>query len=162
MVEIKVPIIPGKKPNIVGKIDVDIGQKVEENQVLCQIETGKGNRQIKSTMSGYVKEIIVEEGQKVESNEILILIDENMSIKANENIKKVKEIQNHKINDSESIVEKDLLVIGAGPGGYVAAIYASKRGLDVGVVEKNKLGGTCLNIGCIPTKSMVELSLIHI
>ena len=156
MVEIKVPIIPGKKPNIVGKIDVDIGQKVEENQVLCQIETGKGNRQIKSTMSGYVKEIIVEEGQKVESNEILILIDENMSIKANENIKKVKEIQNHKINDSESIVEKDLLVIGAGPGGYVAAIYASKRGLDVGVVEKNKLGGTCLNIGCIPTKSMVE------
>ncbi|WP_297282177.1 dihydrolipoyl dehydrogenase [uncultured Anaerococcus sp.] len=156
MVEIKVPIIPGKKPNIVGKIDVDIGQKVEEDQVLCQIETGKGNRQIKSTMSGYVKEIIVEEGQKVESNEILILIDENMPIKANENIKNVKEIHNHKINDSESIVEKDLLVIGAGPGGYVAAIYASKRGLDVGLVEKNKLGGTCLNIGCIPTKSMVE------
>ena len=54
----------------------------------------------------------------------------------------------------------DLLIIGAGPGGYVAAIYAAKNGLDVTLVEKSRLGGTCLNIGCIPTKTLVESSKV--
>lgn len=50
----------------------------------------------------------------------------------------------------------DLLVIGAGPGGYEAAIYAAKNGLDVTIAEKGPCGGTCLNIGCIPTKALVK------
>lgn len=54
----------------------------------------------------------------------------------------------------------DLLIIGSGPAGYVAAIYAAKNGLDVMLVEKSKLGGTCLNIGCIPTKTLVESSKV--
>jgi dihydrolipoamide dehydrogenase len=48
----------------------------------------------------------------------------------------------------------DLVVIGGGPGGYVAAIYAAKKGAKVGLVEKGDLGGTCLNRGCIPTKAL--------
>ena len=48
---------------------------------------------------------------------------------------------------------KDLLVIGGGPGGYVAAIRARQLGMKVALVEKDKLGGTCLNRGCIPTKT---------
>ena len=50
----------------------------------------------------------------------------------------------------------DLLVIGSGPGGYVAAIRASQLGLKVGVVEKAELGGICLNWGCIPTKALLK------
>ncbi|HOI47751.1 MAG TPA: FAD-dependent oxidoreductase, partial [Prolixibacteraceae bacterium] len=50
----------------------------------------------------------------------------------------------------------DLLVIGSGPGGYVAAIRASQLGMKVGVVEKENLGGICLNWGCIPTKSLLK------
>jgi dihydrolipoamide dehydrogenase len=50
----------------------------------------------------------------------------------------------------------DLIVIGSGPGGYVAAIRASQLGLKVGVVEKAELGGVCLNWGCIPTKSLLK------
>lgn len=49
----------------------------------------------------------------------------------------------------------DVTVIGAGPGGYVAAIRAAQLGMRVAVVEKNRLGGTCLNTGCIPTKAML-------
>ncbi len=48
----------------------------------------------------------------------------------------------------------DLLVIGGGPGGYVAALYAAKKGLKVTLIEKRFIGGTCLNIGCIPTKAL--------
>jgi len=50
----------------------------------------------------------------------------------------------------------DLLVIGSGPGGYVAAIRASQLGLKVGVIEKESLGGICLNWGCIPTKALLK------
>ena len=50
----------------------------------------------------------------------------------------------------------DVIVIGSGPGGYVAAIRASQLGLKVGVVEKENIGGVCLNWGCIPTKSLLK------
>lgn len=50
----------------------------------------------------------------------------------------------------------DLIVIGSGPGGYVAAIRASQLGMKVGVVEQAELGGVCLNWGCIPTKSLLK------
>ena len=50
----------------------------------------------------------------------------------------------------------DLIVIGAGPGGYRAAEYAAKQGLKVVIFEGAELGGTCLNVGCIPTKTYVH------
>lgn len=52
--------------------------------------------------------------------------------------------------------EYDLVVLGGGTGGYVAAIRASQLGLKVAVVEKNKLGGTCLHAGCIPSKALLR------
>ncbi|NLC97032.1 MAG: dihydrolipoyl dehydrogenase [Erysipelotrichaceae bacterium] len=55
----------------------------------------------------------------------------------------------------------DLLIIGGGPGGYGSALYAAKKGLKVALVEKEKLGGTCLNIGCIPTKTIIQSSSLY-
>jgi dihydrolipoamide dehydrogenase len=52
--------------------------------------------------------------------------------------------------------QKDVVVIGGGPGGYVAAIHAAHLGAQVALVEKDRLGGTCLNRGCIPTKALVR------
>ena len=50
----------------------------------------------------------------------------------------------------------DLIIIGAGPGGYRAAEYAAKQGLKVTIFEDDNVGGTCLNVGCIPTKTYVH------
>jgi len=55
----------------------------------------------------------------------------------------------------------DLIVIGGGPGGYVAAIRASQLGMKVGVVEKEALGGICLNWGCIPTKALLKSAQVY-
>ncbi|KFZ26459.1 MAG: Dihydrolipoyl dehydrogenase [Candidatus Izimaplasma bacterium HR2] len=49
---------------------------------------------------------------------------------------------------------KDLVIIGAGPGGFDTAIHAKEHGLDVTLIERHKVGGTCLNVGCIPTKTL--------
>ena len=54
----------------------------------------------------------------------------------------------------------DLVVIGGGPAGYAAALYGSAAGLEVAVVEENKIGGTCLHVGCIPAKELLETASV--
>ncbi|MBR4644475.1 MAG: NAD(P)/FAD-dependent oxidoreductase [Bacteroidaceae bacterium] len=54
------------------------------------------------------------------------------------------------------MTQTDLIIIGAGPGGYRAAEYAAKQGLKVVIFEGDEVGGTCLNVGCIPTKTFVH------
>lgn len=61
---------------------------------------------------------------------------------------------------AESGSEFDLIVVGGGPGGYVAAIRAAQLGMKVACVEAEKLGGVCLNIGCIPTKTLLTSALL--
>ncbi|MCX7362358.1 MAG: FAD-dependent oxidoreductase, partial [Alphaproteobacteria bacterium] len=55
----------------------------------------------------------------------------------------------------------DLIVVGGGPGGYVAAIRAAQLGLKTAVVEREHMGGICLNWGCIPTKALLRTSEVY-
>ena len=54
-----------------------------------------------------------------------------------------------------------MVVVGGGPGGYAAALYGAAAGLDVAVVEKQRLGGTCLHVGCIPAKELLETASVY-
>src|SRR4029077_13425044 len=54
----------------------------------------------------------------------------------------------------------DLVVIGGGPGGYCAALYGASAGLNIALVERDALGGTCLNRGCIPAKAFLETAAV--
>jgi dihydrolipoamide dehydrogenase len=60
-----------------------------------------------------------------------------------------------------NLINTDILIIGAGPGGYVAAIYAAKKGKQVTLVDKRWIGGACLNEGCIPTKALVKSAELY-
>ena len=62
----------------------------------------------------------------------------------------------HADNNLRDMMNTDLIIIGAGPGGYRAAEYAAKQGLKVTIFEGDNVGGTCLNVGCIPTKTYVH------
>ena len=57
--------------------------------------------------------------------------------------------------------KKTVTVIGGGPGGYVAAIRAAQLGAEVTLIEKRRMGGTCLNIGCIPTKALLDSAHVY-
>ena len=59
------------------------------------------------------------------------------------------------------MADYDLVVLGSGPGGYVAAIRAAQLGLKVAIVERENLGGICLNWGCIPTKALLRSAEIY-
>jgi len=58
------------------------------------------------------------------------------------------------------VTSHDLIVVGGGPAGYASALYAASAGLDVGLVERSKLGGTCLHVGCIPAKELLETAAV--
>jgi dihydrolipoamide dehydrogenase len=55
----------------------------------------------------------------------------------------------------------DIVIIGGGPGGYAAALYGASAGLNIALVEKNKVGGTCLHVGCIPAKELLETAAVR-
>ena len=59
------------------------------------------------------------------------------------------------------MAEYNVIVIGAGPGGYVCAIKCAQLGLSVALVEERDVGGTCLNRGCIPTKALLHSAEIY-
>lgn len=152
---IKMPAIPGGKTSKVGKINVKVGDKVAVGDILVQVETAKGNRPIKATSDGAVFRILCEEGSEIAPNTELFDITECLVAG------KSTESDLKDMAQTASVeLSTDLLIIGGGPGGYVAAIYASKNGLTVTLVEKSELGGTCLNVGCIPTKALVKSSEI--
>ncbi|RLD45761.1 MAG: dihydrolipoyl dehydrogenase, partial [Bacteroidetes bacterium] len=55
----------------------------------------------------------------------------------------------------------DVIIIGSGPAGYVAAIRAGQVGLKTAIIEKGKIGGMCLNWGCIPSKALIESAKLY-
>ena len=142
--QILMSLIPGKALGKVGKINIKENDEVKAGDILTQVETGKGNRPVKATKDGKITKILVTEGQNIKSKEPMFDIEVAEEVIKTENIEK-KEIK----------AETELAIIGGGPGGYVAAIYAAKNGIKVTLIEMDNLGGTCLNVGCIPTKALV-------
>jgi dihydrolipoamide dehydrogenase len=152
--EIKMSMIPGGKKGKAGRVNVNIGDKVSVGDTLVQIETGKGNRTIEAKEEGIISNIFIEEGSEVSSNQLLFEVN---ALQAEASAQSAKPESSVAVQQAHAM-STDLLIIGAGPGGYVAAIYAAKKGLQVAMIEKEELGGTCLNVGCIPTKSLVKSS----
>jgi dihydrolipoamide dehydrogenase len=161
MIEIKLEQLSGESKNgKVGKINVKIGDKIKEGDVLLQVESQKGNVSVKSNANGIIEEIVIDEGQIVNIGDVLFKVD---GVKTEDKISKTGGFNyfNNLIKPQKGEIESDITIIGAGPGGYVATIYAAKQGKKVVLIEKEHVGGTCLNHGCIPTKALVRSSEVY-
>ncbi len=143
----------------VGKILMKVGQKIQVGDGLFNTESKKGNFLVKSEYEGTIQNILIEEGQLVKVGETVAEIDGEKVNKAPEQTKKGYSFGLAKPRKED--ITCDVVVIGGGPGGYVSAIRAAQLGGNVVLIEKNKIGGTCLNSGCIPTKSFVKSAHLY-
>ena len=144
------------------------GEKVEEGEILLEIMTDKTSMELEAEESGYLIKIVKGDGETVPVTEIIGYIGAEGEVApeagsanpAPENTasqsapKKAAVASEPKKEKAED--EFDIVVIGGGPAGYVAAIRAAQLGAKVAVVEKSEFGGTCLNKGCIPTKTFLK------
>lgn len=157
-IEIKLDkLLSGASEGQIGKIQKNVGDKVKVGDILFNIEANKGSEPIKSTVNGTIEAIKVDEGTKVKKDDVLAVIEGTQTEKAKTNFDYFTGITGPK----KQKIEADITIIGSGPGGYVAAIQAAKLGANVVLIEKEKIGGTCLNSGCIPTKAMVRSAEIY-
>ncbi|WP_461207519.1 dihydrolipoyl dehydrogenase [Clostridium sp. DL1XJH146] len=131
------------------------GDYVETGEPILEIITDKVNMEVEAEVSGTLIEILAEPGQVLPVFKTIGYIGNKDEIVSEvitpkeDKLKDKKEINNEKFN-------YDVIVLGGGPAGYVAAIKASMLGGRVALVERIKVGGTCLNRGCIPTKTYIK------
>lgn len=144
---VECPALPGVPPFTIGLFLVNVGDQVKKGQEVYNLETMKGSNTIKSGFDGKIVEILVQQGDKVNPGDALYVIDAEVEEVVDDNTPKD--------------IKKDIVVVGGGPGGYIAAIYAAQNGESACVIEEKELGGTCLNVGCIPTKTLVKSSEVY-
>lgn len=138
-----------------------VGEPVKLGDPLFEVETDKITNTIEAKEEGILAKILVEEGSKAPvANTVGILVKEGEVISIVE-AEETKEETVESTADKEEKGSKKVVVIGGGPAGYVAAIRLAQLGAQVTLVEKGEIGGTCLNVGCIPTKVLLHTAEIY-
>lgn len=131
------------------------GDLVDEGETIVEIATDKLTNEIQAECSGVLLKIVAEEGTEVPVKGVLAYIGEaGETVESGEGAAAPK-------SDAESAPAGSVLVIGGGPGGYVAAIRAAQLGAKTTLIEKSALGGTCLNVGCMPTKALLHSAQVY-
>lgn len=151
----------------VVKIYKKVGDSIETGDVLIEVEGNKAAIPIIPGVKGIIESIYVNEGDIITKDSVIAIIKEDYSNRDTKEIKTKLE-ENFAfdyfatiLKPKEEELKCDIAIIGGGPGGYIAAIYAAQNGKNVVLVEKDKLGGTCLNRGCIPTKALVRSAEVY-
>ena len=136
------------------------GDAVTEGEIILEIMTDKTSMEIEAEASGILLKIVHPDGDTVPIAEVIGYIgSENESVDTL--MPEVIEDTGEKESDDDRKMIRlednyQVVVIGGGPAGYVAAIRAAQLGARVAIVEKGTFGGTCLNVGCIPTKTYLK------
>ncbi len=147
------------------------GEKVEKGDYIFEVETDKTSLEVDSLYSGILLKQYYQAGYDAPCNtEIAYIGEEGEAVPelpkregapaaAEEKTAEIPAVETKKteakpLAEDSGTYDYDLAIIGAGPGGYVAAFRAAQLGAKVCVIEKDELGGTCLNRGCIPTKAL--------
>jgi dihydrolipoamide dehydrogenase len=149
---------------------VSEGDHVEKDQVIADLMTEKMTVEVLAPEDGIISSIVVQETEEVQVGATLATLNtksENNKDQDNVNRKEITKVPQSEVSSTNNVSDfsnYDVAIIGSGPGGYVAAIRIAQLGGKAIVIERNELGGVCLNSGCIPTKTLLkgaELSKLH-
>ena len=136
------------------------GDPVKEGEVILEIMTDKTSMEIEAEASGILLKIVHHDDETVPVTTVIGYIgNENESI-ATLMPEEFKDTGAEESEEDKRLIRLEdsyhVAVIGGGPAGYVAAIRAAQLGAKVAIVEKGVFGGTCLNVGCIPSKAYLK------
>ncbi|WP_126426310.1 dihydrolipoyl dehydrogenase [Brevibacillus marinus] len=149
----------------VGKWFVREGERVRQHDVIAELVTEKITIEVNAPEAGTIATIFKQEGETVQIGERLAVIETDGSVEVVGEREPHLPVESNPAVGSHLTVETaamqqtvlyDAAIIGGGPAGYVAAIRASQLGGRVALIEQHNWGGTCLNIGCIPTKTLLR------
>jgi dihydrolipoamide dehydrogenase len=172
-IEVKVPDIGDFKDVDVVEVLVKPGDRVEKEQSLLTLESDKATMEIPSPQAGVVKELKTRVGDKVGKGSVILLLDAEGAAAgpplepAGPPGAEAPQPQQSPAPQSTPVYmgmideRCDVVVLGSGPGGYSAAFRAADLGLKTVLVERYpKLGGVCLNVGCIPSKALLHTAAV--
>jgi dihydrolipoamide dehydrogenase len=175
VIEVRVPDIGDFKDVPVIGVEVSPGDTVKAEDPLVTLESDKATMEVPAPTSGVVKEIKLKVGDKVSEGTLVLLLetaDDSPSPQRGEGRGEgAAAAAPAPLSPSPSPasgrgefsadLETDMLVLGAGPGGYSAAFRAADLGLKTVLVERYAtLGGVCLNVGCIPSKALLHVAAV--
>ena len=173
LMEIKIPDIGDFKSVDVTEILVKPGDRVEKESSLITVESDKSSMEIPSPVAGVVQGLRVRIGDKVSEGTVIVVVEASDAASATPApsaapavpasalpVASVVAVE-HPVAQPAASYDCDLLVLGAGPGGYSAAFRAADLGKKVVLVERYAtLGGVCLNVGCIPSKALLHAAKV--
>lgn len=179
--EVKVPNIGDFKDVEVIELLVKPGDTIKVDQSLATVESDKASMEIPSTHAGVVKELRIKVGDKVNEGSVLLTVEEGAGAAApaapaaapTESQAPAKPaapaapaavaapVPGAAGYTGPVDIECEMMVLGAGPGGYSAAFRSADLGMNTVLVEKYAtLGGVCLNVGCIPSKALLHVAAV--
>ncbi|AGY41112.1 Dihydrolipoamide dehydrogenase of pyruvate dehydrogenase complex [Mesoplasma florum W37] len=174
----------------VAEVLVKLGQEIKEGDALFFVETDKVNSEIPAPVGGKIAKVLISEGQEIKVGDVVIEIDDGSATveaapaaeEENASVVGSTPVSNDLIPSrgpaptqnvaaqptpapvatKHTDIEEsfDVIVVGAGIGGYVSAIKTAQLGLKTLIIEKQYYGGVCLNVGCIPTKSLLRTAKV--
>ena len=157
--EVRVPDIGDFKDVEVIEVLVKPGDTIAKEQSLVTLESDKATMEIPSPGAGVVKALKIKAGDKVSQGSPILVLESQE--KQDKQDKQEKAEPREPAPAGSADLECDVVVLGAGPGGYSAAFRAADLGMKVVLVERYPtLGGVCLNVGCIPSKALLHTAAV--
>ncbi|ENO74878.1 MULTISPECIES: dihydrolipoyl dehydrogenase [Thauera] len=173
LVEVKVPDIGDFDSVPVIELFVKVGDSIKIDDAICTLESDKATMDVPSSAAGVVKEVLVAVGDKVAEGAVLLKVESTTASAATSaeaptpttaapaTASAAVAAPAAAAHSGGADVEYDMVVLGAGPGGYSAAFRAADLGLKTAIIERYaSLGGVCLNVGCIPSKALLHVAAV--
>ena len=167
LVEVKVPDIGDFAEVPIIDLFVKVGDSIKVDDAICTLESDKATMDVPSPVAGVVKEVLVQLGAKVAEGSLLIKVESGAAAAAPAPAAQAAAaaaavpapVAGSHVGGAD--IECEMLVLGAGPGGYSAAFRSADLGMKTVIVERYAtLGGVCLNVGCIPSKALLHVAAV--